>query len=618
MALTWVRIANLRGPMGPAGDAAALMELAGIKAKLATGLYHVRALVTGEDVSEVAAPGVYSVTSTGIAVSLVNLPEPVPGSLIVAGPASGIRTQTYTPNNGGMYVRSISTSSGQFGPWQQLDARGRLIPDGTNIQTFRDLGPWRVATAASANTMTNRPPIPAAPAQVTNLSHNGSNGTLRLWYDTNGNGVWFQSLSASLAWTGWERLGGGVAHDHAAGHGINVQRERQATGGAVGTKGLGVFAIRIDHNMTGMMTKLLPMLRARSLPASMCHFVNEMNPQPGYAGDISTGYGWADVQRLTLNDGIETWSHGWSHQDASGLPALEKEILASRTELETQMPRVRVKGFMVPGTSGSNWGGFTSALADPSVWHRTEAGRLVMYGYAYANGGGGILNPLATGQTLGWQSYDISSSSGADSAIGVLKQAQDARAGAVIMIHPNMIDAANGISSAVLGEILDYIAAERDAGRAMVLTVSGMLNADPERNTRHNLVRDPEFSAAFSNWAGATGWTVSNGVASTASGGLIGQDISLAAHAYAQGSTRELYMEVRAPAGAVVRVRATDSTAPASWDASFDTALPASSNWVVVRKPVTVPATGISAAHLEFGRVSGGAIDVRNPGLLSL
>ncbi|SDW32709.1 hypothetical protein SAMN04487912_102339 [Arthrobacter sp. cf158] len=603
MAWQWVPIADI---MGTPGAVPALSTL-----------YYKRDLATGENLNSLTVPGVYNATSQAIANSLLNAPDTEPAVYIVAGPNSGIRTQLRMSNAGGFMLRTISTATGTFGPWIQLDGRGRTIPDGTNIQTFRDLGPWRIASTVSANTMTNRPPIPAGPAQITNLSYNGTNGSLRIWHDVNGNGVWFQSLNSSAVWTDWEKLG--FVRDYNAGHTVRVQRERQSTGGTIGTGGLGVFAIRIDHNMVGMMTKLLPMLTARGLPASMCHFVNQFAPDAGYTGDNSTGYGWSDVQSLVLNHGIEPWSHGWSHQDAVGPRALEKEILSARTEIETQLAKCRLKGMMIPGTTNTFWGGFTNNLADPSVWFNTEAGRLVMFNFASANGGGGVLNPLASGQTLGWQSYSVDTHTTSASAISMLKKAQDTKTGGVIMLHPNMIDAPGGITSAVLGEILDYMVAERAAGRAMVLTVSGMLNADPERTTRHNLVRDSAFTSGLTNYAGTAGWTAAAGVASTSTGGLLSQSFVLADHNYAAGSTRELYMEVRATAGAIVKLRASDSTTPANFDTSSgDVTLPASSDWVTVRKILSIPTTGTATVKLEYGRVSGGLVEIRKPSLLAI
>ncbi len=371
--------------------------------------------------------------------------------------------------------------------------------------------------------------------------------------------------------------------------------------------------------MVGMMTKVLPMLQARGIPASMAHFVNQFNPQPGYTGDTSTGYGWADVQNLVLNNGIEAHGHSWSHQEAVGARALEHETLDSRTEMETQMPKVRLKGMMVPGTTGAFWGGFTNNLADPSVWHNTEAGRLVMYNYAAANGGGGVINPLASGQTLGWQSYLLDNLTTSASAISVLSQAQDTGTGAVLMLHPNTVDfGSSNITTSVLGEILDYMVAERDAGRAMILTVTGMLHADPSRTTRHNLIRDPAFINGLARYAGTTGYTVAGNIASTTTGGVLSQSIAFDTHAYAKGSTREAYAEFRAPAGAVVRVHLVDTTSSATYEVTKDVTLPASTNWVTVRQPLSIPTTGSTTLRFEFGRVSGGAIDVRNPGLLAV
>jgi hypothetical protein len=610
MTWQWVPIADLMGPPGTAPEASTQ--------------YYRRALNTSEDLDTVTTPGLYGATGTPLAASLVNCPEPVPGNLQVLGPSSGtIRTQVYYPQLGGLYVRSRNVGTSLWDSWVQIGSRpGRVIPDGTDIEAFRSLGPWRVPSAASAATMTNRPPIAANTAYVDIASHNGAGlGTIRTWKDVTGAGVWFQTLSPlTSAWTEWEKLG--YSPDPAlgsagGGHDVKVRQETLSIGGVIGTGGLPVFALRIDHNMVGMMTKLAPMLAARDMPASMCHFVNQFDPDPGYTNDDSTGYDWADVQDLALA-GVEPWGHSWSHQDAVGKNALAHEIIESRTEIETQIPKCRLKGFMVPGTTGTSWGGFTNNLADQDIWLTTDAGRMVMETYASANGGGGVINPLATGQTLGWTVYWIDDATTSVAAINMLKQAQFTGKGAILAIHPKLIDAVGGITSTVLGEILDYMVGERNAGRAMVLTVNGLIHSDPDRATRPGLVKDPGFSQGMAQWLGTTGWTATGGVASTTTGGTITQSVNLTTHAWVKGSTRELFAEFKAPTGATVRLGIRDAASSAVFEKTRDVVLPASANWVTVRIPLGIPLTGTADLTIEVGRVSGGAVDLRKPDVLAV
>ena len=406
--------------------------------------------------------------------------------------------------------------------------------------------------------------------------------------------------------------------DYGAGHLANVQRERISLGGVIGTSGKAVAAIRVDHNNKAFNEILLPMLIARDIPASMCQFVNVFTPDPSYTNDDSTGYSWTNVQNNCNNHGIEVWNHSWTHTEVSTQAGYEREIIDSKLQLEAMMPKVRVKGFMVPGVTGNNWGNFSNNLSNMDVWHTTEAGRLIMESHASANGGGAQLQALNTGSTLGWQSRQIDNDTVSSTQINIIKSAQAMKSGVITMIHPIQIDRGAGyITSAVVAEILDYMVAERDAGRLEILTITGMMHADTERTTRNNLIRDPGFTTATTYYVGTTGYTFAGGVA-TGNGtvSLLGQNVNLSGSVgWAQGSTRMCSAKFQATAGAVVRLRVYDLATPSNFDVTKDVTLPASSNWVTVRKAISIPTNGIANLRLDFGRVSGGALNVKEPAI---
>lgn len=591
--------------------------------KFNSALRYVRDLATGENLDDLRTPGIYGALTTPIAASLVNSPMPIPGVYIVAGPASGTRSQDFIANTGESLGRAISVATGLYGKWDQKDGRGRVLPNGTNLPNFLEFGDWRIPSTASAATMIGLPSDFASQGTLINKTFNGLSATHRILFGLGESlGVWYQAMDVALSvpgnyvWSAWVPLHGGgsgaSSTEAGAAHASQKRKASLGRGGPIGTAGKAVGVIRVDHNNKLFQEILLPLLRARALPASMCQFVDVFDRAEYTGSDVSTGYGWADVEAAALVDGIELVGHGWTHMDGE----LNREIVDSKTQLEA-LTNLRVPTLMVPGVLGTKWGGFSDNLADPDVFHNTEAGRLVMSTYAGCDGHGALLWPMGTGHTLGFPSVQVDTHTTSDIMIGVFKKAQLTSGAAVMMIHPNMINNGAGfITTAVLTEILDWMVAERDAGRLEILTATGMLHADPERTTRNNLVRDPKFTEGLGRWVGSAGYTVAGDVASgNATSGLLAQSISMADVGWAAGYSRMLTAQFRSTAGAVVRVRVSDSGNPANWDASRDVTIPAGGAWVTVRQPTTIPASGTDTFKIEAGRVSGGAIDVRRIGL---
>jgi hypothetical protein len=60
-------------------------------------------------------------------------------------------------------------------------------------------------------------------------------------------------------------------------------------------------------------------------------------------------------------------------------------------------------------------------------------------------------------------------------------------------------------------------------------------------------------------------------------------------------------------------MRLYDLTTPALFDVTKDVTLPASANWVTIRKAITMPTNGTANLRMDFGRVSGGAINIKEP-----
>ncbi|ASR80080.1 tail protein [Arthrobacter phage Correa] len=572
------------------------------------------------------APGIYSIASTPDAATMVNFGVKVRSMIMVIAEASGARTQMQFPYTGGMLVRTRNLANGSWPiDWISLDPFGRALPDNTNVNEHRVPGYWYVQTTPNALTMTNLPV--KKPGLLVNMTIAGAtnNGLaqMQLYYLSGASPqIFYRTISGgtpgAYTWYDWITLT--WTRDYGLGHEVNRQRERMSLGGSIGTDGKAVVAFAFDHNNTKFQEIVLPMLRSRGIPATMAQFVNVFTPDPGYTNDVSTGYGWTDVQNACLRDGVEVFSHGWTHQDQNTQAAYEKEILDSRTQLEANMPLVRVKGFIVPGVVGTSlWGNFNNNLNNFDVWRSTEAGRLVASNYGSANGGGAQIQPLNTGATLGWVRRFIDDDTSSATQINVIKTAQLLGQASVIALHPSQLDRGAGyITSQVFSEILDYVMAEWDAGRLEVLTVTGMLHADTERKTRNNLVRDTNFTIPGTYWSGYTQYSFSNGVAtSSASGGMLSHFVNLdSSQSWAKGSARMLSAEFASSAGATVRIRAYNYENPSQLDVSRDVVLPSgSTNFKKLRQPIHLPTSGISNLRVEFGRVSGGSIQLKNPRL---
>lgn len=482
-----------------------------------------------------------------------------------------------------------------------------VLPENTDLAGWRGVGWHRIPSTSQARTITGLP-VEERGAILGIPLGNDHQSWARIFVSVTSNRAWYQAMDTAqsgggtYAWFPWVELTNtsqGQASDYAPAPALRDALLARH-GGSIGTQGKGVVALRIDHNMRGMTDKLLPMLEARGIPASQCHFVEEMDPQPHYTGDDSTGSSWTEVQHQAIHHGIEVWSHGWTHTDQPA-EGLAREIIESKDELEAVMPKVPVTGFMVPGVTGSRWDGFGNQLDDPAVWHTTLAGRMITATYPTANGQGSVLNSLTGSPGYGWTSYSIDTASSA-SAQALIDHAIDTNMGVIFMIHPRVIDEPNSISSADLESILDYIAEKRDTQELDVLTVSGLLCADPGHNTRYNIVRDPAFTQS-GRWAGRTGWTIIDGTATaSADASTLNQPHSISRIRHLSGGVWEAAITVDANTPATVELGVTiDDTLITKTYVH-----PGSDHPVAVRIPFTIP-LGASLLTLQISVITGTA-----------
>ena len=305
----------------------------------------------------------------------------------------------------------------------------------------------------------------------------------QLWLPSEG-GMWMRSTSSRKPWTKWSEAGGSSSGGGSAAAG-RADLLRASRGGRIGTGGKAVVSLRFDHNLGGFDEKIKPLLLERGIPATMPCFVDMMNPQPGYSNDDSAAAGktWTDLAQ-NFYRGIEVFSHSYSHQDAATSEDLEREITQSRSQLESNVPDMRVHGWAMPGVGGTQYMGWWKAWVEPETRLAHPAGQLLGSTYGTYNVSGYGYNELGKAQS---RYFGIEDHKTAATAKSYIDQAIATTTGVTLMTHPHKVGAVGCIPLAAFEEILDYIVEKRDAGEIIVLTMGGQAVADPSTSWRHNL-----------------------------------------------------------------------------------------------------------------------------------
>lgn len=499
----------------------------------------------------------------------------------------------------------------------ELDRRQlgrRTVPNNSNMNTFYGdsfIGPWSVSSSTNAQTIANMPKNRHGDMGTTFFEIGWPYGSQKATVYTPGEPPTIvtrgrTSLSAADvdAWSEWREdssAGGGVMQNNKA----YVDAYLRARGGSIGLGGIGAVAMRFDHNMANFRDIILPLLIARNLPWSLA--VN--TAQNHIDAPANGGVTWTQLQGWALSDGGEVIAHSHTHADSTTAEAITANVADSIPILKAGMPQLVVEGFTPPGTPGTNWLGFN--ISDTPEHFTTEyaAAGAVLNNFAFCTGHiPGLLRPMDGVLTNGEDHMSMDSYTSASTVTNLLAQAQQLGAGVQLMMHPIALSNEGGITTAVLTQILDWIAAERDAGRLRVLSLSGLLIADTKHSYNMNILR--AFGTAA--WSNTAGWTFSENTATgTVSAGIMTGAVSLSNLGHVRGRIRELVVEARASAATVIRLGVTGDSSLA---ATRSITLPTDNVWRSYRIPFTIPATGTSLT-VQLGRVSGSGAQVRYPSI---
>lgn len=260
-------------------------------------------------------------------------------------------------------------------------------------------------------------------------------------------------------------------------------------GGAIGTAGRAVVALRFDHGVEAFGSKVLPLLRQYAVPATLGCYAEMFS-------EAATGFLWKDVQGWALNDGVEIAGHGYTHRDASGYAALHKEIVASRDFLGRVMPEVCVEGWVNPGVGGTNYDGFItpSTMAD----FDTTAGRLVLSTYALSSGTfPGSTYQVLNGAVKQGQNHITVEKMTLTGVADVVNHAVAIGAGVTLMLHPSRLDRDGYMTSSELHSLIRWLAGRQTSGALKLMTMSGLALADISSAGAHNLFAGAPWQGTF-------------------------------------------------------------------------------------------------------------------------
>lgn len=601
--MTWVEAADLVGPIGPAGaiNRGAIPANSNIN--------------TWRDQSK---EGFWTFSGSGGA-SLTGLPSGVTsGSLLVMPGLGGHIVTSYDQAEPAIYWRGYTNLSSGLSSWQNLNSSRTvknlgLIPAGTNLNFWHldtTAGEYTVNSVTAAQEIVNWPTVKGGTPQPGKLTNNPVGISTQMVQLYGGSGqapaLMFRAITSvtTKAWSEWIDLtaggGGGGGDEVGLKHAVRVDTARKRLGYKIGTGGKAVVMLQFDDYNAVFGRKVLPILREFDLPATMALAVNWV--EGNVTHPLNETVPWPTVQGWVLNDGIRAQGHSWTHSQASSSAQLRKEIVESADYMETNMPRVAIDGWSMPGTGVSTdpYGGYNGSSVEDFT--ETEAGKLLMSRYAFVSARkSGYFQPGGATDLIG-QSHGV----GETSTVAEFKAAvEDAIAGGyalATMHHPGFLDTEGYKTTAQLRECLRWLAEQRNLGRLMILTREAANVLDPSTSYRQDLLPGT-FGGNLRGWSG---WALNSaGNPSTANTTPLARTVDLTTIGWARGGTREFHATVRATTETVVQMGVTSS----DLNATKRHTIPANT-WVEIRSFFTVPLVGTSTLNLSISRVSGGTVQI--------
>lgn len=398
-----------------------------------------------------------------------------------------IRFQRFTSNsynNPVTYQREKFGANAQWTQWQSISPFNAVMTSG-DLDTVTSPGSYPIANTAIAN-------MPSTAYGTLEVSQPTMNRYLQR-YTTfeNPPRVYSRTRYSGQQWSSWANTSGFGSVDASqpmTRKAMLVQELKARKGGRIGVGDKAVVCLRFDDAPQEFVDIALPLLTELRLPFSRVTTTESI-------GDVVIDPAvFPAMQDYCIRYGGEVWNHGRTHMGATGYDTIRAETIEPLYVLRERMPRIPIDCYAPPGM-GSTFDGHMSSDA-PENWFNSIAGMELHSHHAIASGYmDSSLYRQLDGVVRDGQRHWSCDGWTLSRAKSFIKTLQDERLGACLMWHANKV-------SADFEAILQFIAAERDAARLVVLTNTGLECADASTTYRRNLLKGVP-SAAFEHvWTG--------------------------------------------------------------------------------------------------------------------
>lgn len=530
--------------------------------------------------------GVYTISNATAVAATANLPEPFPSVVVVnQNPQSPIKSITVYPHQANYHWETTTASFTTMQPWRKITEvapfKQGLAP-ASGVDLFRV--PAGVYTFPNATVVENSQNLPEAfPGVALVMTNDASFLTTILYFPYQRDYFWtvtssgFSGNPPLPTFPDWMKIGGaGSASDLGIAHTVRRATFRRRRGGTIGTGGLPVVALRWDHGLLNFRDKVLPHLIRLGLPGSMA--MNSADNR--WALPESVGVTPANLNRYATDYGIEVWNHSQTHGGAEDETSLVREIVTGLADLQAKIPSVPIEGFVIPGVPSGNYAGF-SAGEDPSRWD-TIAGRLILGHHAVSSSHMiGTSGPLSGDQAILGRQFGIDAMNATTVKAEIDDLVASGTGGTILFLHPSQLDGSGMMTTAQYVEVLEYVAAQRNAGKLAVLTMGGMSVADQDR------IHRPQSAPLLNSM---------NAAASLPAGGSTSRVAPFGnRRLWACGAPREIVVTLDVTTAGTVRVATADATT-----AEYTVGV----GRQTIRRPIVIP---LAATALEVTVTSGTA-----------
>lgn len=449
-------------------------------------------LPDGTDLNTLTAPasnGVWGLSATG---NYQNSPFVGAGHINVSGSKPSTRQTIVRQGYPEVWERT-SNSSTVFNPWSGVNVI--QLPAGSDLDALRSNGEYTVRNATDASTMSGWPS--SAPrlgarisvrASTTGLVYQqmqtyGATPQLLIrstqattpvpypfspWVDVTAKGITESKVREIAAAVG---AGAPPAVNAGLANALLVQdftRRRPI----VKTNGKPAISLRVDHGLKNFKATILPALRRLNLKAAICLNAGD------WARPENEGVTKEEVNGWVTEGVIEVWNHSLNHTPPPADPVeLERQIKGGLDQLRLDLPAATIDGYMPPGGSGDTTG-FDGGRS-PETWWSTTPARMILQYHAVASG---YINNsqyrVLDGEVRQGQLHYTVDTMALDDIQAKAQAAYTPVRGVQFMVHPSLLGSSGNITSADYVAFLEWVAGERDAGRAVVLTPYELLRAD--------------------------------------------------------------------------------------------------------------------------------------------